>query len=80
MNEDEMIKELAQPIIEKLKEVESEIGDREFAEIPQIRLVRQPMAEPMVVDGFEITDEFLEKLEEYVQDELEIMHKPSILH
>ena len=26
MNEDEMIKELAQPIIEKLKEVESEIG------------------------------------------------------
>ena len=32
MNEDEMIKELAQPIIEKLKEVESEIGDREFAE------------------------------------------------
>ena len=43
MNEDEMIKELAQPIIEKLKEVESEIGDREFAEIPQIRLVRQPM-------------------------------------
>ena len=34
----------------------------------------------MIVDGFEITDEFLEKLEEYVQDELEMMHKPSILH
>lgn len=80
MNEDEMLKELAEPIIEKLKEVEKELGDRQMVEIPQIKLVRQKMEEPIVIDGFEITDAFLDKLEEYVQDELEMIHKPSILH
>ncbi len=80
MNEDEMIKELAEPIIEKLKELEKELGDRKMVEIPQIKLMRQPLSESIEIDGVEITDEFLARLEEYVQDELEMMHKPSILH
>lgn len=33
MNEDEMIKELAEPIIEKLKELEKELEDRQMVEI-----------------------------------------------
>lgn len=80
MNEDEMLKELAAPIIEKLKEVEAELGEHQLYEIPQIKLIRQTIHEPMVIDGVEITDEFLDKLEEYVQNELECIHKPSILH
>lgn len=80
MNEDEMIKELAEPIIEKIKELEKELGDRQMVEIPQIKLMRQPLTESIEIDGVEITDEFLNRLEEYVQDELEMIHKPSILH
>ncbi len=80
MNEDEMIKELAEPIIEKLKELEKELEDRQMVEIPQIKLMRQPLTESIEIDGVEITDEFLSRLEKYVQDELEMMHKPTILH
>ncbi len=80
MNEDEMIKELAEPIIEKIKELEKELGDRQMVEIPQIKLMRQPLSESIEIDGVEITDEFLNRLEEYVQEELEMIHKPSILH
>ncbi len=80
MNEDEMIKELAEPIIEKIKELEKELGNRQMVEIPQIKLMRQPLTESIEIDGVEITDEFLNRLEEYVQDELEMIHKPSILH
>lgn len=80
MNEDEMIKELAEPIIEKIKELEKELGDRQMVEIPQIMLMRQPLSESIEIDGVEITDEFLNRLEEYVQEELEMIHKPSILH
>lgn len=42
--------------------------------------MRQPLTESIEIDGVEITDEFLSRLEKYVQDELEMMHKPTILH
>ena len=32
------------------------------------------------MEGIEITDELLEKLEAYIQDEIEMMHAPTILH
>lgn len=38
------------------------------------------MEGPLVIDGVEINDEFIEKLEAYVQEELEMLEKPTILH
>lgn len=80
MTEDELMKELAGPIIEKLKEVDKEMGDQNMSEVPQVHFVRNNLQLPTEIDGFEITDEFLEKLEQYIQDELESFHKPSVLH
>ena len=80
MTEDELMKELAGPIIEKLKEVDKEMGDQNMSEVPQVHFVRHHLQLPTEIDGFEITDEFLEKLEQYIQDELESFHKPSVLH
>ncbi|MDD6459902.1 hypothetical protein [Absicoccus porci] len=80
MTEDELMKELAGPIIEKLKEVDKEMGDQNMSEVPQVHFVRNHLQLPTEIDGFEITDEFLEKLEQYIQDELESFHKPSVLH
>ena len=35
---------------------------------------------PFMVGDIEVTDELLEKVEAYIQDEIEMMHKPTILH
>ncbi|MBP3853649.1 MAG: hypothetical protein J6D18_03680 [Erysipelotrichaceae bacterium] len=80
MNEDEMIKELAKPIIKKLQELEKQYGQQSMVEIPKIKFIRDYMHEPLEVEGVEITDEFLDKLEEYVQEELESTHRPIIMH
>lgn len=50
-------------------------------QIPKIHFVRDDgMEGPLVIDGVEINDEFIEKLEAYVQEELEMLEKPTILH
>ena len=74
------MKELAEPILEKLKEVDKEMGNQNMYEVPQVHFVRNHLQLPAEIDGFEITDEFLEKLEKYIQDELESFHKPTVLH
>ena len=80
MNEDEMIKELAKPIIEKLQEIEKKYGSEAIVEIPKIKFIRDVLEEPIEVEGILITDEFLNKLEEYIQEELEMNHKPTMMH
>ncbi len=81
MNEDEMIKELAKPIIEKLKELEKTYeGDHTIMEIPRIKFIHDGMNGPIEIDGVEIDDVFIERLEQYVQDEIEMSHTPTILH
>ncbi len=80
MNEDEMIKELAKPIIKKLQEIEKEYGPESIVEIPRIKFVRDFLDEPLEVEGIRITDEFLDKLEDYIQDELEMTHLPTLMH
>ena len=80
MTEDEKIKLLTKPILDKLIEIEEKYGDNGLVEVPQVRFIREDANAPIVMEGIEITDELLEKLEAYIQDEIEMMHAPTILH
>ncbi len=82
MTEDEMIKKIAEPIIKQLEKFEKEFGDRPMAQLPQVKFVKEAdMGDgPFMVGDIEVTDELLEKVEAYIQDEIEMIHKPTILH
>ena len=81
MNEDKVIEQIARPIIEQLKKFDNSEIQKKWNQIPKIHFVRDDgMEGPLVIDGVEINDEFIEKLEAYVQEELEMLEKPTILH
>lgn len=81
MNEDKVIEQIARPIIEQLKKLDNSEIQKKWNQIPKIHFVRDDgMEGPLVIDGVEINDEFIEKLEAYVQEELEKLEKPTILH
>ena len=35
---------------------------------------------PFMIGDIEVTDELLEKVEAYIQEEIEMMHEPTVLH
>ncbi len=35
---------------------------------------------PFMIGDIEVTDELLEKVEAFIQEEIEMMHKPTVLH
>ena len=77
MNEDKVIEQIARPIIEQLKKLDNSEIQKKWNQIPKIHFVRDDgMEGPLVIDGVE----FIEKLEAYVQEELEMLEKPTILH
>ena len=81
MNEDKVVEQIARPIIEQLKKLDNSEIQKKWNQIPKIHFVRDNgMEGPLVIDGVEINDEFIEKLEAYVQEELEMLEKPTILH
>lgn len=81
MNEDKVIEQIARPIIEQLKKLDNSEIQKKWNQIPKIHFVRDDgMEGPLVIDGVEINDEFIEKLEAYVQEELEMLEKQTILH
>ena len=81
MNEDKVIEQIARPIIEQLKKLDNSEIQKKWNQIPKIHFVRDDgMEGPLIIDGVEINDEFIEKLEAYVQEELEMLEKPTILH
>lgn len=81
MNEDKVIEQIARPIVEQLKKLDNSEIQKKWNQIPKIHFVRDDgMEGPLVIDGVEINDEFIEKLEAYVQEELEMLEKPTILH
>ena len=81
MNEVKVIEQIARPIIEQLKKLDNSEIQKKWNQIPKIHFVRDDgMEGPLVIDGVEINDEFIEKLEAYVQEELEMLEKPTILH
>ncbi|MGM9946640.1 hypothetical protein [Floccifex sp.] len=79
MNEDELIKKLAEPIIRQIERMSTQY-DGKISQLPQIKFVFEQTNEPIVIDGIEITDEIIQKLENYLQDELEMICSPTMLH
>ena len=69
MNEDELIKYLADPI---LKQIEKLSNKQELSQLPQIEFIMEPGQEPIYIQGVQITEELIEKLKTYLQDEIEI--------
>ena len=77
MNEDELIKYLADPI---LKQIEKLSNKQELSQLPQIEFIMEPGQEPIYIQGVQITEELIEKLKTYLQDEIEMICAPKILH
>ena len=77
---DKDIEKIARPILDQLQEFMNKSNPEEMVELPQVRFMREPLKESIWFDDVEITEEFIQRLEEYIQDELEMMHKPTILH
>ena len=77
MNEDELIKYLADPI---LKQIEKLSNKQELSQLPQIEFIMEPGQEPIYIQGVQITEELIEKLKTYLQDEIEMICAQTILH
>lgn len=82
MTEEEMIREIAEPILEQLKKIEKQLGNHRMQQLPQIKFVKEGNMQdgPFMIGDIEVTDELLEKVEAYVQEEIEMMHQPTVLH
>lgn len=82
MTEEEMIKKIAAPILKQLKRIEEKYDASNMYQIPQVKFVLQdfPSDRPIKIGDIEVTKELLEKVEAYIQDEIEMMHQPTIFH
>lgn len=82
MTEEEMIRQIAEPILKQLEKIEKELGNHRMPQLPQIKFVKETnMGDcPFMIGDIEVTDELLEKVEAYIQEEIEMMHKPTVLH
>ena len=82
MTEEEMIRQIAEPILEQLKKIEKQLGNQRMSQIPQVKFVKESemLDGPFMIGDIEVTDELLEKVEAYIQEEIEMMHKPTVLH
>ena len=82
MTEEEMIRQIAEPILEQLKKIEKQLGNQRMSQIPQVKFVRESemLDGPFMIGDIEVTDELLEKVEAYIQEEIEMMHEPTVLH
>ena len=72
----------ARDIFDLLDEIEKELGNHRMPQLPQIKFVKESeMGDgPFMIGDIEVTDELLEKVEAYIQEEIEMMHKPTVLH
>lgn len=75
-----MIEKLAKPILDQLEKMDLSKEASGWAQIPQIHLVKPDEEEPLIIDGVPIDDAFIEKLEAYIQEEIEMLEKNTILH
>jgi oligoribonuclease NrnB/cAMP/cGMP phosphodiesterase (DHH superfamily) len=82
MTEEEMIKKIADPILKQLEKIEKNYGADKLTQVPQIKFVydKQAIQDPVMIGDIEITTELLEKVEAYIQDEIENTHAPTILN
>ena len=82
MTEEEMSRQIAEPILEQLKKIEKQLGNQRMSQIPQVKFVKESemLDGPFMIGDIEVTDELLEKVEAYIQEEIEMMHEPTVLH
>ena len=82
MTEEEMIRQIAEPILEQLKKIEKQLGNQRMSQITQGKFVKESemLDGPFMIGDIEVTDELLEKVEAYIQEEIEMMHEPTVLH
>lgn len=82
MTEEEMIRQIAEPILEQLKKIEKQLGNQRMSQIPQVKFVKESemLDGPFMIGDIEVTDELLEKVEAYIQEKIEMMHEPTVLH
>lgn len=76
MKNEELIRQLAEPILKKLLEIE-ENSVSESAQVPVVRLC---LEEGSAAGDPLIDEQLIRDLEAYVQDELEAWYKPTVLH
>lgn len=81
MDEEKVIKDIIDPILEQLEKVDGDQLHRNWTSIPQFRFVfENPSDKPLYIEGVEINEAFIRKLEKYLQNEIEMMNKPTIFH
>lgn len=81
MKNDELIKQIAQPILEQLEKYENLVGTDKIRALPEIRFVLERNHDgPIMIGDIELTDELLHEVELYLQEQIEMKHKPTVLH
>ncbi|HAM30866.1 MAG TPA: hypothetical protein DCP49_05500 [Erysipelotrichaceae bacterium] len=71
--------EIAEPLIEVLKKLESQL-DTELMEVPTIRFMKNPDLKEFMIGDYTLDEESVRQIEEYIQEEIESMYHPTILH
>ena len=80
MVDEELVKALSEPILEKIEELEKQYKN-EMIQLPQIRIVREgDINEPMMIGDQELNDELIAAVEAYVQNELEMRRHRTVMH
>ena len=81
MKNDELIKQIAQPILEQLEKYENLVGTDKIMALPEIHFIVDKRQDgPIKLGDVELTDEIIQDLEAYLQEQIEATHKPTILH
>ena len=59
MTEEEMIRQIAEPILEQLKKIEKQLGNQRMSQIPQVKFVKESemLDGPFMIGDIEVTDE-----------------------
>ncbi|EOS60638.1 hypothetical protein C815_01095 [Firmicutes bacterium M10-2] len=80
MLDDKEIQEIIEPIIEVLKSLEKELGSTHLMEVPSIHFVRNEQTADFLLGTHQLDEESIQQIEEYLQQEIESMYHPTILH
>lgn len=79
MLKDEEIREIIAPILETLRQLEDQF-DKELMEVPKIHLLCDPEFEEFQIGDMIVDAQGVKQIEEYLQQEIESMIHPTILH
>ena len=78
LDEKELI-EIIEPILEILRSLEDQLGTS-LMEVPSIHIVRDPQSTDFLIGDQRLDEEALQQIEEFLQQEIESMYHPTILH